>query len=180
LAFRGELDNSINCAPPRCAMTVLRFNNRLHRKTTDRSSTRHRASRARATPSTKPSGTGRIATSPPPTRQEQQGACITAIPAATLIARSPSPVTGLAIAADRRIHLSRVTDGSGTRCGLAERPEHGGAGRLGRRRRWTRRPCDLTAVGPCRPPGRSRPRRFVQVGVLVAVASATTAVVAPL
>ena len=35
LAFHGELDNSVNCEPPRCAMTVLRFRRRLHRKTTD-------------------------------------------------------------------------------------------------------------------------------------------------
>jgi len=35
LAFDGELDNSVNCEPPRCAMTVFRLRSRLHRNTTD-------------------------------------------------------------------------------------------------------------------------------------------------
>ncbi len=39
-ATPGELDNSVNCEPARCAMTVLRSRKRLHRKTTDRSSIR--------------------------------------------------------------------------------------------------------------------------------------------
>ena len=62
-AFHGELDNSVNCGPWRRAMTVLRFSSRLHRNTTDWSSTCHPASRARAAPSTKPNGTGRTANS---------------------------------------------------------------------------------------------------------------------
>ena len=49
------------------------------------------------------------------------------------------PVTGLAIAADRQIHLSRVTNGSGARCWLASGPNteepagpaDGGGGREG-------------------------------------------------
>ena len=71
LAFPGELDNSVNCEPARCAMTVLRSRNRLHRKTTDRSSTRHRASRARGDPECEAERQRENRHQLPPTGQEQ-------------------------------------------------------------------------------------------------------------
>ena len=78
------------------------------------------------------SAPGGSARSPPP----HSSSCTTSTAAPPgQPATGKGSVTGLAVAADRRIHLSRVTDGSGTRCWLAERPEHEGAGRPGRPRR---------------------------------------------